>query len=88
MSELPFYDDTLDVRSNVKFRGGNMSRWINARYKDNGCSIAVEMKKIYMDEWSGAIDEGITASIGTIIESAAESIRRELKTAEGSLVGS
>ncbi|MDH3305929.1 MAG: N-formylglutamate amidohydrolase [Acidimicrobiia bacterium] len=78
MSELPFYDDTLDVRTNVKFKGGHMSRWINARYKDDGCSIAIEMKKIYMDEWSGVLDEEITVSIGNILESAVESVRKEL----------
>jgi N-formylglutamate amidohydrolase len=80
MSELPFYDDTLDVRTNVKFKGGHMSRWINARYGDDGCSIAVEMKKIFMDEWSGALDEGIAASIGHILESAVGSIRQALLT--------
>lgn len=78
MSELPFYDGTLDVRSNVKFKGGHMSRWVNNRYQDNGCAIAIEMKKIYMDEWSGALDEGITGSISKILESAAESIRQAL----------
>jgi hypothetical protein len=80
MSELPFYDEHLDVRTNVKFRGGHMPRWINARYKDSGCAIAVEMKKIYMDEWSGVLDEGITASIGTILHAAAESVREELRS--------
>ncbi|MDH5372142.1 MAG: N-formylglutamate amidohydrolase [Acidimicrobiia bacterium] len=80
MSELPFYDDTLDVRTNVKFKGGHMSRWINARYKDDGCSIAIEMKKIFMDEWSGVLDEGIAASIGNILLSAVGSVREELRT--------
>ena len=80
MSELPFYDDTLDVRTNVKFKGGHMSRWLNARYQDKGCSIAVEMKKIFMDEWSGALDEEIAASIGNTLRSAAESVRQELRT--------
>ncbi len=78
MSELPFYDDTLDVRTNVKFRGGAMSRWINARYQDVGCSIAVEMKKIYIDEWTGVLEEGIAASLGNILDSAAETVRKEL----------
>lgn len=78
LSELPFYDDVLDVRSNVKFKGGAMTRWINARYQDRGCSIAVEMKKIYMDEWTGEFDEGITAAIGHILESAAGAVRSAL----------
>jgi N-formylglutamate amidohydrolase len=80
VSELPFYDGTLDVRTNVRFRGGNMPRWINARYKDSGCSIAIEVKKIFMDEWSGALDEGIAASIGSILQAAAESVGQELRT--------
>ncbi|MDH4276581.1 MAG: N-formylglutamate amidohydrolase [Acidimicrobiia bacterium] len=79
MSELPFYDDSLDVRTNVKFTGGQMSRWINGRYGDTGCSIAVEIKKIYMDEWSGVLDEDIAASIGRIIEAAADSVREALQ---------
>lgn len=79
MAELPFYDAALDVRANVKFTGGHMTRWLNGRYGANGCSIAVEMKKIYMDEWSGVLDEGITAAIGRILEAAAESVRESLQ---------
>ncbi len=75
MSELPFYDDVLDVRENVKFKGGNLPRWINNRYGDRGFAIAVEAKKIYMDEWTGTLDEGISAGIGQILEAAAESAR-------------
>jgi N-formylglutamate amidohydrolase len=78
MSEIPFYDAALDVRTNVKFKGGNMSRWINDRYNDDGCSIAVEMKKIFMDEWSGVLDEGMSSAIGNILTAAAESARSAL----------
>lgn len=78
MLELPFFDGALDVRENVKFKGGHMPRWINERYGKNGFSIAVEMKKIYMDEWTGVLDESITATIGNILEAAAESARRSL----------
>ena len=53
-----------------------MTRWINDRYGDRGVSIAVEMKKIFMDEWTGVPDEGMTVSIGRILESAAETARR------------
>jgi len=78
-AELPFYDDVLDVRANVKFTGGQMTRWINDRYGGDGCSIAVEVKKMYMDEWTGVMEEGITAAVGRIIEAAAESIRETLR---------
>ncbi len=75
----PFDDGHLDVRENVKFKGGQMTRWINSRYGSRGCSIAVEVKKIYMDEWSGAPDEIITSEIGRVLGSAAETVRSTLR---------
>lgn len=42
-----------DVRENVKFRGGNMSQWINATWPRVGCSLAIEFRKDFMDEWTG-----------------------------------
>jgi N-formylglutamate amidohydrolase len=47
----------LDVRENVRFRGGELSRWINGRYDELGCALAIEFKKTFMDEWTGAVDE-------------------------------
>lgn len=78
MRTLPFFDDALDVRENVKFKGGQVTRWINERYGDKGLSIAVEMKKIYMDEWSGALDESIAAAIGGILGAATEAATAHL----------
>lgn len=75
IGEVPFDDVTLDVRSNVKFRGGHMSRWLNDRYGSDGCSIAVEVKKIYMDEWTGEMLEGNTASVGRVLTAAADAVR-------------
>ena len=43
----------LDVRENVKFRGGNWSRWVNEQFPETGVAIAIEFKKFFMDEWSG-----------------------------------
>lgn len=75
MREQPFFDGHLDVRANVKFTGGNLTRWVNARYGARGCSIAVEMKKIYMDEWTGELDEAVTATIGGALEAASAAVR-------------
>ena len=74
----PFDQGHLDVRENVKFRGGQMTRWINERYGSRGCSIAVEIKKIYVDEWSGDLNESIAVEIGAAIGSAAEATRSVL----------
>jgi hypothetical protein len=50
-------DHRLDVRENVRFQGGELSRWVNDRYGDRGCALAIEFKKTFMDEWSGALVE-------------------------------
>ena len=47
----------MDVRENVRFRGGELSRWVNERYRDRGCALAIEFKKMFMDEWTGTVDE-------------------------------
>jgi hypothetical protein len=47
----------LDVRENVAFQGrGNQTRFVHERYPERGCAIAVEFKKFFMDEWTGAPD--------------------------------
>jgi hypothetical protein len=50
----------LDVRENVKFFGGQLPRYIHEHFPKSGCALAVEVKKIFMDEWSGTVD-GIQA---------------------------
>lgn len=50
-------DRRLDVRENVNFRGGYFSKWINHRYGTDACAIAVELKKTFMDEWTGELDQ-------------------------------
>jgi N-formylglutamate deformylase len=46
----------LDVRENVRFRGGHLSRWVTANYPDTACTLALEFKKLFMDEWTGECD--------------------------------
>lgn len=46
----------LDVRENVRFRGGHLSRWVAANYADTGCTLSLEFKKLFMDEWTGDCD--------------------------------
>ena len=53
----------LDVRENVRFRGGHLSRWVAANYPDTGCTLALEFKKLFMDEWTGECDTGHIAQL-------------------------
>lgn len=47
---------TLDVRENIRFRGGELARWVHQRYPAIGCVLAVDFKKTFMDEWTGEPD--------------------------------
>ncbi len=51
-----YHGKTLDCRLDVKFSGGYLSRWLNSRYPDRLICLAIEFKKVFMDEWSGALD--------------------------------
>ena len=75
LAEYPFDGGHLDVRENVRFRGGHMSRWINERYAGRGCALAIEVKKIYMDEWTGQADESVIVSVGDALAAATSAVR-------------
>ena len=47
----------LDVRENVRFKGGHLAHWVAGRYPDTGCVLAIEFKKVFMDEWTGDCDD-------------------------------
>ena len=53
----------LDVRENVKFRGGYLSKWVQENFPRSGCALAIEFKKFFMDEWTG---EPVPETIETI----------------------
>ena len=57
MREFDFNGRHLDVRENVAFQGkGEQTRFVHARYPGQGCAIAIEFKKFFMDEWTGEPD--------------------------------
>jgi N-formylglutamate deformylase len=69
----------LDVRENVRFRGGHLSRWVHERYAGVGCALALEFKKVFMDEWSGECDgtrlQGLTGALATTVPGLLERLR-------------
>lgn len=59
-----FQGNSLDVRENVSFQGkGEQTRFIHQEFPQTGCAIAVEFKKIFMDEWTGAPDHAAIAEL-------------------------
>jgi N-formylglutamate deformylase len=72
MSDLGQYDfaeGRLDVRENVKFKGGQFSRWVHQTFPTSGCALAIEFKKFFMDEHTGESYPDIVAAIKAALES-------------------
>jgi len=82
VSDLGSYDyrsRRLDVRENIKFRGGQFSRWIHKTFPESACSLAIEFKKFFMDEWTGIADQADVEEIGLALLSTLPGIREMLK---------
>jgi hypothetical protein len=85
LTAFEFLGRHLDVRENVKFRGGQFPRWIHENFPESACCLAVEVKKIFMDEWSGklfpeefeAIPQGLQSTLPGLLESLEKVGRRD-----------
>jgi N-formylglutamate amidohydrolase len=62
----------LDVRENVKFKGGYFGQWLYERYENNICPISIEFKKFFMDEWIGEAFEKDILLIDQMVQSSKE----------------
>lgn len=58
----------LDVRENIKFKGGYFTQWIYEQYGALCCPIAIEIKKFFMDEESGLPDPDQLALVGQALQ--------------------
>lgn len=67
-------DAGYDIRENVKFRGGNFARWVNATYPGVGCALAIEFKKTFMDEWTGQADPDAMKRARETLAAAADAV--------------
>lgn len=68
LKRQPFPGRQLDVRENIAFSGkGEQTRFVHAHFPRTGCAIAVEFKKIFMDEWTGKPDPECIEAIRSAI---------------------
>lgn len=72
LREMEFNGNPLDVRDNVKFPGGPFSRWIHKEFPGKGLCLAIEFKKIFMDEWSGKPDP---SAINQLVQALAYAVK-------------
>lgn len=68
-----------EVGENVKFDGGGMSQWIFENFPDEVCTISVEFKKTFMDEWTGIADVNHLNSIRDALKNSIDFLEYELK---------
>lgn len=80
MRTYNYFGRALDVRENVKFVGGEFPRWINETFPTTVCALAVEVKKCFMNEWTGELDRGKHLAIGEALSGAAAAVGAALET--------
>jgi hypothetical protein len=69
LRQYPFFGRSLDVRENVKFRGGHFSNWLHKNFPLKVCCMSIEFKKFFMDEWTAAPDEKQLKEIYLLLKS-------------------
>ncbi len=73
-----FFDRHLDVRENIKFKGGYFSKWIHENFKESVCCLSIEVKKFFMDEWTGEPDHSIINAVGEALKATVPGVMEEL----------
>jgi N-formylglutamate amidohydrolase len=68
----------LDVRENVKFQGGHFPAWVHRTFPRSGCALAIEIKKFFMDEWTGEPDRDLIQAIRDALRSTVPGVLQEL----------
>lgn len=69
----------LDVRENVRFRGGYFASWVHREFPDSGCALAIDVKKFFMDEWTGVPERAQLTAIGALLASTIPGLLEELE---------
>jgi N-formylglutamate deformylase len=77
-----YFGRSLNTRINIKFPGGNFSRWIHRTYPNNACCVALEFKKIFMDEWTGEYYPEIMEKLREALMSTIPKIKKNMKKAK------
>jgi hypothetical protein len=78
LSSFDFPGGALDVRENVRFRGGNQGRWAHETFPRSACVLSIEVKKFFMDEWTGEVDTRLLEAVGRAIGSTVPGVLDEL----------
>ncbi|MEJ2582696.1 MAG: N-formylglutamate amidohydrolase [Acidobacteriota bacterium] len=78
LTSFDFPGGRLDVRENVKFRGGACAAWTHRTFPRSSCVLSIEVKKFFMDEWTGEADEVLLGAVGEALASTLPGALEEL----------
>jgi hypothetical protein len=78
LRSVEFPGGNLDVRENIRFFGGNHPRWAHQTFPDSACVLAIEIKKFFMNEWTGETDLALVEAMGCALQSTVPGVLEEL----------
>ena len=80
LREFNFLERQLEVHENIKFKGGYFPRWIHQHYPESACVLSIEIKKFFMDEWSGMGDPVQIQALRQALSSTLPAVKNALET--------
>jgi hypothetical protein len=69
----------VDIRENIKIKGGYLAQWVHDNFPETGCVLSIECKKVFMDEWSGKVNSKMLDEYKRLFASSAEPVLSALK---------
>jgi hypothetical protein len=78
LRSFDFLGRRLDVRENVRFVGGNFPAWVHRHFPETGCALAIEVKKFFMDEWTGKPHQKELKAVRSALRSTVPEVLDEL----------
>ncbi|WP_344802974.1 N-formylglutamate amidohydrolase [Allohahella marinimesophila] len=80
LAQVPCQGRRPDVRGNVRYPdGGHWPEWVFAEFGDDVCTVTLEYKKFYMDEWTGHAYLPVVEDLRSGLAHAIEAATRELR---------
>ncbi len=79
LRSFDFLGQHLDVRENIRFRGGHFSRWTHQTFPESACVLAIEVKKFFMNEWTHRADPEQLDAIRCALQSTVPGVLEALK---------
>ncbi len=78
LRQFNFFGRQLDVRENMKSQGGEFGRWAHKEFPETACVISINVKKFFMNEWTGQVDHSYLEMIRAVLASTIPGLERDI----------